>query len=285
MADTTISQLNSLTPGNGFIPVSMDGTTGKADMYVPHYPHILTSNGRIQNYSIAGSNVTIAAGAQIVITGIKYTLPAVTIAVAALNALFWQPGIGYTVGAPVDEPGFDKVQLFYNDSEFNRIVPLCNKSSLNAWKSFFIECVKPPDPPVFTFDGYGFYGGLTSFPSSDGLYDGYHARNVAVPNTTKSTVLNLMDPNLGTDYQYLGVNPTDVRYQFMSSRVWLYWGRAPKIVNHSTNTGYFGSSSITKIFYHVYANESFRYIESTDQMEILAQSGCADIHAVLMASG
>lgn len=281
MADTTISQLNSLTPGNGFIPVSIDGTTGKADMYVPHYPHILTSNGRIQNYSIAGSSVTIAAGTQIVITGIKYTLPAVTIAVAALNALFWQPGIGYTVGAPVDEPGFDKVQLFYNDSEFNRIVPLCNKSSLNAWKSFFIGCVYPP---AFTFDGYGFYGDAISFPSSDGLYDGYHARTAAVPNNTKSAVLNLMDPNLGTDYQYW-VDPTDVSYQYMRSRVWLYWGRAPKIVNHSTNTGYFGSTTIIKIFYQVYANESFRYIKSVDQMEILSQSGCADIHAVLMASG
>jgi len=284
MADVTISQLNSLTPGNGFVPVSIGGTTGKADLYIPHYPHTLTSNGRIQNYSINGTNVTINAGTQIAITGIRYTLPSITISVPSSNSLFWEPGVGYTVGSSLDEPGFNKAQLFYNDSQFGRIVSLCNKSTLHAWKNFFIGC---DYAPIFTLDGYGYFGGVQNNASSNALYDGYFGRAESSPTYEKTSTLNLI-PSLGTDYQFFN-DPTNKSYQYQYTRVWLYWGRAPRIVNHSGNNGYWYKDNMNnvsaRLFQQNYFNDSFRYIQSEDVFELYNPIGCPDIHSVLMASG
>lgn len=289
MADVTISGLSPLIPGNGYIPVSIGNVTGKAEIYVPHYPYIITSTGRIQNYSINGNNVNILPGTSVAITGIKYELPATTISVTANNSIFWQPGIGYTSSAAEEEPGFSKIQLFFNDSLFNRIVPLCNKPTLNAWKNFFIECVYS-NQGFEIGTGYGYYGTLNNYPSADALYDGFHGRTNISPSSQKSNVFNLLDPNLGTDYQFFN-DPTNINYQEMRTRIWLYWGRSPRNVNHSGNNGYWASNNLnfvsSRLFIQSYYNSTFRYIESRDVFELnpnVTVTGCPDIHSVLGAS-
>jgi len=280
VAGATVATLN--TNGNLSLtnPLETSGInfTDGSDLYIPHYPHILTPNGRHNDFSISNTNtVTVNAGVQMVVLGRRYTLPATVQTIGANQCLRWSPSAGYSVADMSENVGYEMAQLFFYDSTYGRTVALANKVNLMAWKCFFISCVN------VTKGGKGYWGNPQRYPSGDAAADNYFAGASAYQTGAgdSNTTDNQSDPDKNEDYEFY--NWYNNSYAGTYTRVWTYWGRAPRMVIHSNNEGYGHSEADRDQFYQQTRYNSIRYIEGYDAW-VVSLSSCMDLSSTVSAT-